>query len=65
MRVPAGLTPTLGRITANPVEINPSPHYNRLSGLATDERGTLYVASGTVHYGTPLFSIKVAQADTE
>jgi len=58
-RVRAGLTPKLGRMIANPAEINPSPHYNRLFGLATDEGGRLYVASGSVYSGTPVFSIKV------
>ncbi len=58
-RVRAGLTPALVRIIANPAQINPSPHYNRLFGLATDEDGRLYVASGSVYSGTPVFSIKV------
>jgi len=58
-RVRAGLTPKLGGMIANPAEINPSPHYNRLFGLATDEGGRLYVASGSVYSGRPVFSIKV------
>ncbi len=58
-RVRAGLTSKVGRMIANPAEINPSPHYNRLFGLATDEDGKLYVASGSVYSGTPVFTIKV------
>ena len=59
VRVRAKLGSQLGQIIANPAEINPSPHYNRLFGLATDEGGKLYVASGSVYSGTPVFTIKV------
>ncbi|MBC8873372.1 MAG: hypothetical protein H8E44_28375 [Planctomycetes bacterium] len=40
-QVRAGLTSKLGAMIANPAEINPSPHYNRLFGLATDEGGPI------------------------
>ncbi len=59
VRVRAGFTPRLGTIIANPAQINPSPHYNRLYGLATDERGQVYVASGSVYSNTPVYAIKV------
>ncbi len=59
VRVRVGLAPRLGRIIANPAQINPSPHYNRLYGLATDERGQVYVASGSVYSNTPVYAIKV------
>lgn len=59
VRVRAGLSPRLGRILGNPAQINPSPHYNRLYGLATDKLGQVYVASGSVYSNTPVYAIKV------
>lgn len=59
VRVRAGLAPRLGRIIGNPAQINPSPHYNRLYGLATDRRGQVYVASGSVYSNTPVYAVKV------
>ncbi len=59
VRVRAGFVPRLGRIIGNPAQINPSPHYNRLFGLATDERGQVYVASGSVYSNTPVYAVKV------
>ncbi len=59
VRVRAGLAPRLGKIIGNPAQINPSPHYSRLYGLATDQRGQVYVASGSVYSNTPVYAIKV------
>lgn len=54
VRVRAGLRPKLGRIIGEPGR-TPGKVY----GLATDEKGNLYVASGCVYSSAPIHSIKV------
>ena len=54
VRVRAGLRPVLGRVIGDPGRL-----MGKIYGLATDARGHLYVASGSVYSSAPVYSIKV------
>jgi DNA-binding beta-propeller fold protein YncE len=54
VRIRAGMKPALGRIIGDPARLT-----GKVYGLATDEKGDLYVASGGVYDNAPVFSIKV------
>jgi len=54
VRLRAGLTAKLGRVIGEPGRTA-----GKIYGLATDEKGQLYVASGSVYSSAPVFSIKV------
>ena len=52
-KVRAGLTAKLGKVIGEPARLT-----GNVYGLATDEAGNLYVASGGVYANAPVFSIK-------
>ena len=54
VRVRAGMKPALGKVIGEPARIA-----GKVYGLATDDKGDLYVASGGVYDNAPVFSIKV------
>jgi hypothetical protein len=58
VRIRAGMRPALGKLLGDPARLT-----GRVYGLATDEKGRLYVASGGVYDNAPVFSIKVFDRD--
>jgi len=54
VRVRAGMTARLGLTIGQPERI-----WNQIYGLATDEKGRLYVATGGVYSSRPVLAIKV------